>query len=63
VTAIDFAAHELVTSVAESRELKRVIAEQSESLGRSAMTELREGAARGDSIAERAARRLLGRSR
>jgi hypothetical protein len=63
VTAIDFAAHELVTSVAESPELKRVIAEQSESLGRSAMTELREGAARGDSIAERAARRLLGRAR
>jgi hypothetical protein len=62
-TAIDVAAHELVTAVAESPELKRVIAEQSESLGRSAMTELRDGAARSDAIAERAAQRLLRRSR
>jgi hypothetical protein len=62
-TAIRTAAHELVSAVAESPELKHVIAEQSESLGESAMAELREGTARADALAERMARRLLGRSR
>ena len=51
------------SAVAESPELKRVIAEQSESLGASAMTDLREGSARADTLAERVTRRFLRRSR
>ena len=62
-TAIHTAAHELVSALAESPELKRVIAEQSESLGESAMAQLRDGTARADALAERMARRVLRRSR
>ena len=57
------ATQELVSAVAESPELKRVIAEQSEGLGASAMTDLREGSARADTLAERVTRRFLRRSR
>jgi len=60
---IRLATQELVSAVAESPELKQVIAEQSESLGVSAVTELREGSARADTLAERVARRFLRRSR
>jgi len=60
---IRLATHELVSAVAESPELKQVIAEQSESLGASAMVELREGSARADTLAERVARQFLRRSR
>jgi len=62
-TAIREASHELVSAVAESPELKRVIAEQSEGLGTSAMAELRESTARADALAERVTRRFLRRSR
>jgi hypothetical protein len=62
-TAIREASHELVSAVAESPELKRVIAEQSEGLGTSAMAELRERTASADALAERVTRRFLRRSR
>ena len=60
---IRLATQELVSAVAESPELKRVIAEQSEGLGASAMADLREGSARADTLAERVTRRFLRRSR
>ena len=60
---IGLAMQELVSIIADSPELKRVIAEQSESLGASAMADLREGSARADTLAERVARRFVRRSR
>jgi len=60
---IHLVTQELVSTIAESPELKRVIAEQSEGLGASAMADLREGSARADTLAERVARRFLRRSR
>jgi hypothetical protein len=62
-TAIRRASEALVSAFADSPELARVVAEQSESLGAHAMTELREGSVRADALVERAARRLLRRSR
>ncbi len=47
--------------VADSPELKHVIAEQSESLAASAVTTLRDGSARADDAVESVARRLLPR--
>ena len=47
--------------VADSPELKQVIAEQSESLAESAVTTLRDGSARADDAVESVARRLLPR--
>ncbi len=54
---------ELISIIADSPELKRVIAEQSESMGASAMADLREGSVRADTLAERVARRFVRRSR
>jgi hypothetical protein len=53
---------EAVAAVAESPELKRVIAEQSEGITVSAVAGLRQRSARADRFAEAVARRLLGRS-
>jgi hypothetical protein len=60
---IGLATQELVSIIADSPELKRVIAEQSESMGASAMADLREGSVRADTLAERVARRFVRRSR
>jgi hypothetical protein len=48
--------------VADSRELKQLVAEQSEGLAVSAVTGLRDGSARADDAVESVARRLLRRS-
>jgi hypothetical protein len=53
---------EAVAAVAESPELKRVIAEQSEGITVSAVAGLRQRSARADRLAEAVARRILGRS-
>jgi len=50
-----------IARIADSPELKQVIAEQSQSLAESAVTTLRDGSARADAAVESVARRLLPR--
>ena len=50
-----------IARIADSPELKQVIAEQSQSLAESAVTTLRDGSARADDAVESVARRLLPR--
>jgi hypothetical protein len=61
--AVKTAFQATTAAVADSPEVKRVIAEQSQGLAISAITALRARSARADSVVESAARRLLGRRR
>jgi hypothetical protein len=60
--ALQALSEEAVAAVADSPELKRVIAEQSEGITVSAVAGLRQRSARADRLAEAVARRILGRS-
>jgi hypothetical protein len=62
-TFLSAASVAVVARVAESPELKRVIAEQSQGLAVTAVNELRERSVRADNVAESVLRRLTGRSR
>ena len=61
--AVKTAFQSTTAAIAESPEVKRVIAEQSQGLAISAIAALRSRSVRADSVVESAARRLLGRRR